>query len=172
MSLWARRSALAMVLGVFGWLDAQATTLSGITQDGLIREAQLIVYATPVAQRSQWRAGRIISTFTLEVNETFAGPNHSLILVELLGGTVNGIAQRVSGVPTLELRQPKLFFLHASSRRKTFVPIQLGLGVYERLDTSELWVPMTGDVRNLGPVPKPLKLDRLRAKIRTLRGVQ
>ena len=170
MSLWSWRSVVVVLLGFLGSLTtAEATTLAGITQDALIRQSQLIVHATPMPHTSRWRSGRIVSTFTLEVSRTLAGPKRSTIEVELLGGTVSGISQQVTGVPALELHKPKLFFLRLRTGSNTYIPIQLGLGVFEPVAESNLWAPMTGDVRNLGPTPEPVSLERLTSKVRALR---
>jgi len=148
------------------------TTLQGITQTQLIQQADLIVNVTPLARSSQWRGGRIYTTYDVQVTEYLLGQGPTELHVELLGGQVNGIAQTVSGVPTLPLQEPKLLFLKRDSQRKTLIPIQLGLGVYRYDHTLRHWIPSTHDLRVLGETPQPVALDKLRDAIITLRGTK
>ena len=151
---------------------ANATTLQGLTQAQLIEQADLIVQVSPISKSSQWRGGRIYTNYTVRVSEYLLGSGADSLELELLGGEINGIAQRVSGVPELPLQHARLLFLKKHPQHLTFTPIQLGLGIFHYDEKQKAWIPTTQDLRVLGQSPAPVLIQELRQRINHLRGHQ
>ena len=159
-------SLIVLLLG----LPTHATTLAGLNQAELIQRADIIVHATPVQQISRWQGSRIVTTYTLSVSDYLAGTGPKELHVQLLGGQVEGLAQHVSGVPVLQLEQPKILFLRQNPKGLSFSPIQLGLGVFSFDAAKKTWGPELGEVHILGPVPHSASFDELKVRIKALRA--
>ena len=99
-----RHAVLALVLVLVLAPTALGTTLVARPLDAMIREADavaLVTTADPLAARTHWIEGRIVTDLDISVVETLRGdlPVGPLTL-RLPGGTVGAITQRLPGAPT------------------------------------------------------------------------
>jgi hypothetical protein len=110
-----RRSVLFLALAVPALLFG--TTVIPMGLEKLASVSTHIVEARAVRSVSQWNAEHtLILTYTnFEVRRTLKGETPHTILVRQLGGTVNGISQRVAGVRHWRPGDEAVLFLQPSS---------------------------------------------------------
>lgn len=96
--------------------QASATVLFERSVDELAREADAVVVATPLDDRSsRWLNGRIVTEVTVRVDAVITGriaPSTSLT-VRTPGGVVGEIGQALEGSPALSPNVPVVLFLTA-----------------------------------------------------------
>jgi hypothetical protein len=81
-----------------------------------IRGAGVVVVATPTALNARWQQNAfgdrlIVSRFTLHVEEKLKGTPAADVLVDLEGGTLDGVTLQVSTLPELAPGERAVFFL-------------------------------------------------------------
>ena len=94
-----------------------ATTVIPMDVEKLASLSTHIVEARAIEMTSQWNADHtLISTYTrFQVTRTLKGQTPATIMVRQLGGTVDGVSQRVAGVHQWRLGEEALLFLQPSS---------------------------------------------------------
>lgn len=117
-----RLITLARVTGLvgFAWLTLvaprPAPAQDALTLDDLVSRAPTIVVATVTARRADWEsygASRlIITTVTLDVEQTLKGSAPRTLQIEVMGGTIGDETQRVSHVPEFRVRERDVLFLN------------------------------------------------------------
>lgn len=116
-----RPIALARITGLvgFAWLTLvaprPAPAQDALTLDDLVSQAPTIVVATVTARRADWEfygsSRLIITTITLEIEQTLKGSAPRTLQVEVMGGTIGDETQRVSHVPEFRVRERDVLFL-------------------------------------------------------------
>ncbi|MBU1430436.1 hypothetical protein KKF91_07745 [Myxococcota bacterium] len=109
-----RRSLLRLTclcLPLFAASPAVATLLKPLDLPQLVARSTHIVYAQVIRSESAWWGGRIVTRFTLAPIEAVKGGGAELLDVEVLGGSMSGFAQRVSGAPQLRVGEHVVAFL-------------------------------------------------------------
>lgn len=114
--------ALARVVGLLGFAcltlvaPRQAHAQDALTLDDLVSRAPTIVVTTVTARRADWEfygnSRLIITTVTLEVEQTLKGSAPRTLQVEVMGGTIGDETQRVSHVPEFRVRERDVLFLN------------------------------------------------------------
>jgi len=117
-----RPITLARVTGLvaLAWLTLvaprPAPAQGALTLDDLISQAPTIVVATVTARRADWEfygtSRLIITTVTLDVEQTLKGSAPRTLQVEVMGGTIGDETQRVSHVPEFRVRDRDVLFLN------------------------------------------------------------
>jgi hypothetical protein len=97
------------------------------------RGADSVVVARASTVTPQWRTNAhgdqiIVSQIALQVEETLKGAPETAVVLELEGGTLDGLTLHVSDLPKLESGQRAVFFLKRSSGA-AHVPYLRGLGI-------------------------------------------
>jgi len=107
-----------LILALLAWAGlAWSSTFKPIALSRLVERSPLVVVATPVSRTSHWvmigTRSRLVTDFTLEVSWTLRGQEvtGNDIVVRLLGGSANGLAQIVYGEARLVVGQTSLLFL-------------------------------------------------------------
>ncbi|GAC1660059.1 MAG: hypothetical protein NVS9B15_24230 [Acidobacteriaceae bacterium] len=135
-----RRLTLLVMLALPASL-ATATTVVPQTIEQLTKASTVVVSAH--AQRSwvSWDAQHhLIFTYTvLAVTKTLAGPAMDQVLVRQMGGSLDGITQKVSGVQHLQRDQDAVLFLHPAvpDGSGAFVITGLMQGQFQYVRTSQ-----------------------------------
>ncbi|MCB9538356.1 MAG: hypothetical protein H6704_19065 [Myxococcales bacterium] len=150
---------------------ATATTVVGYDLEGLARAADAIVVGRVVDRSAAWRDGRIVTTVTLAADDVLKGEAASTFRVEVLGGSVDGISQRVAGVAAFEPDERVAVFLRAEKARAAFSVVGMSQGKMrlELQTVGPTLVRQTGDLRRVtkradgalieaGPLPAEVTL--------------
>lgn len=117
-----RPNTLARVTGLvgFAWLTLVAPLPApgqdALTLDDLVGRAPTIVVTTVTARRADWEfygnSRLIVTTVTLEVEQTLKGSAPRTLQVEVLGGTIGDETQRLSHTPEFRVRDRDVLFLN------------------------------------------------------------
>jgi hypothetical protein len=130
---------------------ASATTVVGYDLEGLARAADAVVVGRVVDRQTAWRDGRIVTTVTLAADDVLKGEAAPTYNVEVLGGSVDGISQRVAGVAVFEKDERVAVFLRADKARAAFTVVGLSQGKMrlELQGAGPALVRQTGDLRRV-----------------------
>ena len=144
----------------------------------LVGRADRIFVGKVVKTAARWRGNRIVTDATLRVERDVNGTKvGETVVVTRLGGTVNGIGMRVSGVAML--RRGERVLLFTEMRRGTRYVVGMSQGVYRaaQIDGRTL---LTHSARDLAlvkrspsgltpqasPLPQRIDLDRFVSSIK------
>jgi hypothetical protein len=110
-----RRFAYLLLLAVSGLLFA--TTVIPLGVESLTRMSTHVVEGKAVSSTSEWNADHtFIFTYTqFEVQKTLKGQAPNTVMVRQIGGTVDGITQKVAGVRHWSTGEEAVLFLQPSS---------------------------------------------------------
>jgi hypothetical protein len=155
------RSRVALLTCSFGWLLNAAVPSAQhglpVTVNDAARGAERVVIgqvtrADAVQQTNSYGDVLIVSHTIVRVDETLKGASGSAVVIEIEGGTLNGITMRASDMPTLQVGDRAVLFVdHTASGR--FVPHLRGHGI--------LKVNANGSVEN-----GSLSLEEIRSAVR------
>ena len=141
-----------------------ALSMKPYSLDELWSESKLIVKGEVIKTRAYRRGGRIFTEVTLTssgspVKGKITAPDHR-VRFSLPGGHLDGLTQRVPGVPTLYIGETLLLFLRCTTP-STCAPVGYGQGIWRAVD--EQWEPLTQDIHWVGDQPSLTResLDRL-----------
>jgi hypothetical protein len=164
---------------------ASATTLVHLDVTALTRASTRVARARVEAVSSRWaEPGRIVTEVQLTRLETWSGPDLPSLRVLLPGGTVDGIAQRIEGVPAFRPGEELVLFLAARGSARAgqahgLVGLAEGVWRVERPEGSEPLArpePLDG-IRLVEPPGRhstearvPLSLGALRARVEAARA--
>ncbi len=150
------RATLPTVLGLLLCAaPASATTVVGYDLEGLARAADAVVVGRVVDRVSAWRDGRIVTTVTVAAEDVLKGEAAPTYRVDVLGGSVDGISQRVAGVAVFEPDERVAVFLRADRARAAFTVVGMSQGKM-RLELQAVGptlVRQTGDLRRVTKRP-------------------
>src|SRR6185369_11749113 len=109
------RIFLAAGAGLLLLNPGRATSVIAPDFDGLVHGADYVVRAVVKSVTSEYRVtpqGRAIFTkVELQVLETITGTPPSPLVLELLGGTVDGVTMRVEGTPQFHVGDEDILFV-------------------------------------------------------------
>ena len=111
--------------GFFGLLPLRATSVVAPSFAELVSEAQVIVRGTVQAVRCAWvetPQGRLIKTYvTFAVEKRLKGPAPEELVLEFLGGEIDGEGMRVEGMPQFAAGRREILFVSGNGVR--FCPL-------------------------------------------------
>ena len=81
---------------------ARASVSLTVVFDALVEESTAAAVVTPIAARSVWEAGRIVTYTHVRVDETLAGAIGADAWLRTLGGEIGDVGQQVEGEATFE----------------------------------------------------------------------
>ncbi len=186
-----RLSFLLVILGLLLPLRTFATMVVAPEFNSLVSQADYVVRAVVVSVNSEWRtAGQnqhIITKVALDVKQVIKGTPPQPLVLELLGGTVDGVTLHVEGAPTFNVGEENILFVHGNGRQfiplvalehgqfpvqrdaktgKDYVLRSNGMPLYSEGDVS---LPMTqlSDYKTKNPSAQPLTTEGFIGKIRS-----
>jgi len=104
-------------------LSVRATTVNPPPFADLVRQADYIVRATVTAVTSEWQTDgdntHIITKVTLNVSDVLKGTPPQPLVLQMLGGTVDGVTMQVEGAPRFNVGEEHIFFIHGNGTQFT-----------------------------------------------------
>lgn len=152
------RKGIGLALGMFFFMAASdAANAQVVTLEERAASAERVVVATVRSVTPEWRENRfgdrlIVSRIQLDVAETLKGAPTSAVLMEMEGGTLDGMTLQVSSLPRMSEGERGVFFLD-SAERGVHTPHLRGYGILP-LNTYDV-VPGSS-----------LRLDEIRNRVR------
>jgi hypothetical protein len=109
-------------------VTASATIAHAMKFDDKVENAAGIIIGECVAQRSQWDAARnwILTYSTFRIEKTLKGMPAQEITIVTPGGTVDGIAQEIIGVPRFREGEKHALFVRNSQAGPTVLYLEQG----------------------------------------------
>ena len=112
-----------------------------VTVEERVKGSARVVVARAAEVKPGWRTNRwgdriIVSRVMLEVQETLKGQASRQVVVDVEGGSVDGVTLQVSSLPALEEGERAVFFLDDMGSG-TFEPHLRGLGIL-KLDDNDV----------------------------------
>lgn len=130
LEVLVRRSSVALLVILAGLVasvsTATAAVVAAVSWAELADEASLILIGDVTKRRSAWRDGRIVTTVSVRSTQTLKGVARSEVQVEVLGGIVDGIGQRVSGMAQFELGEQVALFLRPAGAAHRVIGLAQG----------------------------------------------
>ncbi len=94
----------------------------------LTRAADVVVVGEVTAQQAQWRGGRIVTEVEVLTRLAVKGAPGPKLRVEVLGGELDGLGQRVAGSASFVVGERVALFLERVRSRPTFRVVGLSQG--------------------------------------------
>lgn len=125
-TIWIRFSSLLAAAALLSAVSpARATTVIAPDFESLVSGADYVVRAVVKSVTSEYRTtpkGQAIFTkVELQVLETITGTPPSPLVLQLLGGTVDGMTMQVEGVPQFKVGDEDILFVQNNGRQ--FYPL-------------------------------------------------
>ena len=165
-----RRAAIGAALALTLATPVAAAPLSYLSLEDLALRSEACVLGRVVEARTHWNeAGTlIVTTFTLDVEETLSGsPNTGPLELHRLGGELDGLTLGYTGMPRLEIGERAVVFLRERPGT-TWTVSGLRQGVLHERDGL-----LERDLREVLAAPAPrerLPLGVLRERVRGVTG--
>jgi hypothetical protein len=105
---------------------SEATTVERLSLDDLVTRAQKIVVGKVYGARTYWSGNVILTSYTIEVQETIKGQSTRNIEVTTIGGTVGEITLHVAGMPSFQAGEHAVVFLESTGPVSTVVGLNQG----------------------------------------------
>lgn len=102
---------LAGLVGLLVVGTAHATVIEKLALDGLVADAEAIVVGRVLDRTSHFEGRRILTHVRIETEAVLKGSPPAIVTIEVLGGEVDGIAQKVSGMAAFEPGEQVAVFL-------------------------------------------------------------
>jgi len=100
-----------------------ATTVRPPSFESLVSQADYVVRAKVTAVTSQWQVDgantHIMTSVTLAVSDVIKGTPPQPLVLQMLGGTVDGVTMRVEGAPRFNVGDENIFFIHGNGTQFT-----------------------------------------------------
>lgn len=177
-------AALALVLPPAALIPpttAAAATVRRLELPDLVRLADLIVLATVQATEPTRRGKRIVTHATLVPETTLKGTAPDPLVVEVPGGVIGGIGQKVPGAARFDAGEQVIVFLEASAPGGALAVVGMAQGklrVVPGLDGARLVrdldglslvdIAPDGTLAGHGPTAREVPLTRLVGEIARL----
>jgi hypothetical protein len=112
------------------------------TLDERIKGADDVVVATVRGVTAEWRENEhgdrvIVSRLVLDVDESIKGAGPSTMVLEMEGGTLDGLTLRVSSLPLIQQPGDRAVFFLDNASRGVYTPHLRGQGILF-LDTNDV----------------------------------
>lgn len=114
MLTWIKTLTVCGVL--LGASAALATVVERFDLTRLVKTAELIVVGEVIGAQPRWRDGRIVTTVKVRNDGALKGSGEAVVELEVLGGEIDGIAQRVEGMAAFTPGERITVFLQKSTR--------------------------------------------------------
>ena len=162
------RCLLIFVFVFFLACFSQATTVERLNLDGLVKKANKIVLGKVRSSRTYWsdNGKLILTSHTIQVEETIKGEASSTVEVTTIGGKVGNHMLHVSGMPSFARDESTIVFVENSGAYSTVVG--MGQGKFTVTDgqvsnnVSELEFPDGGSA-----TPTKMPLSTFKSRIKT-----
>lgn len=107
---------------------SHATTVQRLHLDDLVRKANTIVVGKATKSRSFWNSNHklILTTYTLEIQETIKGERSRTVEVTTIGGTVGDVTLQVAGMPSFAPGENAVVFIEYVGGFATVVGLEQG----------------------------------------------
>ncbi|MEZ4433625.1 MAG: hypothetical protein R3F65_14550 [bacterium] len=154
-------AALALVLPPAALIPpttAAAATVRRLELPDLVRLADLIVLATVQATEPTRRGKRIVTRATLLPETTLKGTPPDPLVVEVPGGVIGGIGQKVPGAARFDVGEQVIVFLEASAPDAPLAVVGMAQGklrVVPGLDGARLAATSTTSASSTSPPTAP-----------------
>src|SRR5688572_26694731 len=106
-----------------------ATTVERLDLEGLVKKSNKIVIGKVVDSRTNWggASGRLIlTTYTLEVEESIKGQRSSTLELTTVGGKIGNLQLHVSGMVSFDKGENAVVFVENSGAYSTVVGLGQG----------------------------------------------
>ena len=105
-----------------------ATTVQRLTLDDMVKKAHTIVQGRVRSSNAHWSADRrlILTTYTIDVQETIKGQAVRTIDLTIVGGKVGNQGLFVSGMPSFDTGEEAVVFVENSGSYSTIVGLSQG----------------------------------------------
>jgi hypothetical protein len=108
-------------LGLLLPLRTFATMVVAPEFNSLVDQADYVVRAVVVSVNSEWRDSgqhrHIITKVELDVRAVIKGTPPQPLVLEMLGGTVDGVTLRVEGAPVFNVGDENILFVHGNGHQ-------------------------------------------------------
>lgn len=152
---WA---VLATVLGISA--EAPASMALRLTYDDLIQQSDRIVVAELMGESSAWEGSRILTTYTFEVREEFAGQGERRFTLIQPGGTVGDLSQKTFGYPAFAPKERYLLMLTKVQDRFRVVGLSQGVFAPAVQDGQEVFLQRVEGLSFTEGDARPIVLSR------------
>ncbi len=105
---------------------SHATTVERLTLDDLVRKARKIVVGRVNGSRTYWSGQVILTTYTIDVQETIKGTASRSIELTTIGGTIGEITLHVAGMPSFRNDENAVVFVESTGPVSTIVGLSQG----------------------------------------------
>ena len=146
-----------------------ATTVQRLSFDELVSKASSIIVGKVDGSRTFWSGKLILTTYTLEVDETLKGQPSRTIELTTIGGTIGTVMLHVSGMPTFEKGENAVVFVEKSGAFSTIVGLGQGKFTVVNGEVSNNTAGLTFPDGRPGRSLK-IPLDSFRNQIRSIAG--
>ncbi len=117
---------LLLLIALICPVVSHATTVERLTLDDLVRKAGKIVVGRVNGVRTYWSGQIILTSYTIEVQETIKGTASRNIEVTTIGGTIGDITLHVAGMPSFQKDENAVVFLENTGMVSTVVGLGQG----------------------------------------------
>jgi hypothetical protein len=146
--------------------SALATTVERLTLDDMVRKAQSIVHAKVRGARTHWSANgkMILTTYTLEVEETMKGQASRTVELTTIGGKIGDLTLYVSGMPAFQTGEDAVVFIEKAGVFSTVVGLSQGKFAIEKGEVSNTLTNLSFPDGRSG-VPLKMRLAEFKREI-------
>src|SRR5437764_11349186 len=109
-------------------ISSSATTVERLSLDDMVNKAHSIVHGKVRSVRSHWSEdGRLIlTTYTLDVQETIKGQSARSIALTTIGGKIGDLTVFAAGMPSFVVGEESIVFLEKSGDKSAVVGLNQG----------------------------------------------
>jgi len=149
----------------------QATTVQRLSLEELTKRAHSIVMGKVRRSRTAWsnNGKLILTTYTVDVQESFKGQPGSSIELTTIGGRIGDLTLYVAGMPALHDGESAILFLEQTGAYSTVMGLSQGKFTVANGEVSNS-VGELNFADGGGPRPIRMSLDAFRQQIRSMVG--
>ena len=107
-------------------IASHATTVERLTLDDLVKKANRIVVGRVNGARTYWAGNIILTSYTIDVQETIKGQSSHNIEVTTIGGTIGDLTLHVAGMPSFRDGEDAVVFVENTGSVSTVVGLSQG----------------------------------------------
>ncbi|MEI8258666.1 MAG: hypothetical protein WCJ30_23580 [Deltaproteobacteria bacterium] len=121
---------------------AAATVVVPLTRAELTGRSDLVVRATVVGQQSQWNDdhSQIVTLTRLRVDAWVKGASPQELVLEQIGGSVDGLTSRIAGEAYVQRGQQAVFFLRVQGARVYLTALAMSVYYLDAAPSGQLMV--------------------------------
>ena len=107
-------------------IASHSTTVERLSLDDLVKKAGKIVVGRVTGSRTYWSGQVILTSYTIDVQETIKGAASRNIEVTTIGGTIGDITLHVAGMPSFRKDENAVVFVENTGTVSTIVGLSQG----------------------------------------------